>query len=329
MKSKKKTRKRKKNMNSIAAIAVLVAVIVFAVFVVIKNEADRRMTQSPTANVYFYDTITNGLKPEARSITAETNAEKAGFVLEELSMGPKSSNLSASVRPELIKAARITGGNVDVELTGDYYELSSGEEIIGRAAIVLTLSELPFVETVSFNVEGSPLLKPNEQPLGKIKAGNIVAVPNINPQGEIPRTLTLYFAGENENELVTETHTILVNPNESAAKFIIQELIRGPQTEGLLATVPPETKLLDISVTDGVCSVDLSREFTARVMGGTGFERLTIFSVVNSLSEQSDIKSVQFLIEGKRQEQFRNETGFNNLYEAVDIPPVEEAEEEL
>lgn len=41
----------------------------------------------------------------------------------------------------------------------------------------------------------------------------------------------------------------------------MEQLIEGPRKSGLLATIPSETKLITITVVDGVCYVNLDEMF--------------------------------------------------------------------
>ena len=45
--------------------------------------------------------------------------------------------------------------------------------------------------------------------------------------------------------------------NISLEKLVMEQLIEGPRKSGLLATIPSETKLITITVVDGVCYVNL------------------------------------------------------------------------
>ena len=52
-----------------------------------------------------------------------------------------------------------------------------------------------------------------------------------------------------------------------------------------MATLPPETKVLEVFVTArGVAYVDLSKEASQGSLGGSEAELLTVYSVVNSLT---------------------------------------------
>ncbi|MEW5899284.1 MAG: GerMN domain-containing protein [Bacillota bacterium] len=61
-------------------------------------------------------------------------------------------------------------------------------------------------------------------------------------------------------------------------------------------------RLLTLTVQDGVAYVNFSKEFQSKHSGGTAGESMTLYSVVNSLARLQEIKQVQFLLEGQKQE---------------------------
>ena len=88
----------------------------------------------------------------------------------------------------------------------------------------------------------------------------------------------------------------------SLEQLIIQQLIKGPESingadKSLLTTIPAETQINQITVREQICYVDLSKDFLSAVKG---VEReVTLYSIVNSLVELSDINKVQFSIDGE------------------------------
>ena len=77
-------------------------------------------------------------------------------------------------------------------------------------------------------------------------------------------------------------------------------LIWGPQTEGLRATIPEGTRLLGISIVNGLCTVDFSKEFVDNHSGGSAGEIMTLTSILKTLQEFPSIDKVQILVEGQK-----------------------------
>ncbi len=120
----------------------------------------------------------------------------------------------------------------------------------------------------------------------------LAAAPGVSETIEI----VLYFAGGN-GKLVAERREI---PKvEGIARKTINELCQGPLCEDLKPTLPPGTKLLDINIREGLCTVNFSKELILAHSGGVEQEKLTVYSIVNTLTQFSTVKEVQIWVDGK------------------------------
>jgi hypothetical protein len=81
---------------------------------------------------------------------------------------------------------------------------------------------------------------------------------------------------------------------------VVEELVKGSRG-GLGPTLAPETRVLHVFVSArGVAYVDLSKEATVGLPGGSEAELLTVYSVVNSLAANFPaVQRVQILIEDR------------------------------
>ncbi len=133
-----------------------------------------------------------------------------------------------------------------------------------------------------------------------------------NQSGELKNKtpFKLYFINE-QGKLAPETRYIdnneVTKGNETLATALVKELISGPAKGSLLqASIPKDTKVhSNVSIKDGVAVVDLSKDFVDKHQGGKKNEQLTIYSIVNTLTEINDIKTVQFKIDGKVKKEFK------------------------
>jgi spore germination protein GerM len=126
--------------------------------------------------------------------------------------------------------------------------------------------------------------------------------PPISPKpGEEALNVTLYFGDDQAMYLVPEKREVLTK-GLSAPEIVVEELIRGPVDEKLTSVLPKETKLISVSVAEGIAFVNLSKEAQTKHWGGSAGEMMTINSIVLSLTDLEGIKEVQFLIEGEKQE---------------------------
>ena len=114
----------------------------------------------------------------------------------------------------------------------------------------------------------------------------------------------LYFPDNNVDKLHLELREIFVS-NDGTARAAVEGLIEGPLTN-LAPSIPEGTQLLDISILNGVCTVDFSQAFVDNHISGSSNDLMTVYSIVNTLTEFNSIDKVQFLIEGKAGATFGN-----------------------
>lgn len=109
--------------------------------------------------------------------------------------------------------------------------------------------------------------------------------------------VVLYFADEQGN-LVAEKRDI---PKvDGIARMTINELTKGPgEDSALLPTIPPGAQLKDINITDGLCTVDFNGALKENHPGGSSGELLTVYSIVNTLTQFPTIERVQILVDGQ------------------------------
>lgn len=125
----------------------------------------------------------------------------------------------------------------------------------------------------------------------------------------------LYFSDKTGDILVSEKRRIDVaggKTDDSAegadgvelAKSIIEALIDGPEKADLTRTIPSGTVCRTVYIADNKTAyVDFSSDITEKHPGGSAAERLTIYSVVNSLVMNVDtVQRVKILINGHEAE---------------------------
>jgi len=87
--------------------------------------------------------------------------------------------------------------------------------------------------------------------------------------------------------------------NKEVIKAMFKELETPPS--GLEKPLPKGTTLLSATVSaDGVATLDLSSEFQKNFGGGSAGEQMTMYSIVDTLTTLPNVKSVQFLLNGKK-----------------------------
>ncbi|MBZ4645117.1 MAG: germination protein [Petroclostridium sp.] len=268
-------------------------------------------------NLYFTDKENSKILSETREVVVEDTKKLPKIAIQELLKGPVSLEMKKAI-PEGTKLLDIKqeGTLVTVNFSKEYYKSGDIGEIVARFSLVNTLSDLPNIQKVLILVEGKELIGPSGKPFGPLGKDDVVF--EAAPSEKDKTTLTLYFAGNGWENLVPEKRVVVVKDNEPVEKYVIEELIKGPKDKNLFATVPAQTKLLSIETKEGICFVNLSNEFRTEHPGGSAGEIMTIYSIVNSLTELEHINKVQFLIEGQKIETFK---GHMALKEPVERDP--------
>ena len=134
---------------------------------------------------------------------------------------------------------------------------------------------------------------------------------------EVPKLdgkIVLYFKGNEAMKLEKEYRNVSMKRiAENMAKTVVEELLKGPTNEELHSLIPVDTKLLNIESQENTVILDLSNEFIEKQEGESN-ALLAIYSIVNSLTEITEIEQVKFLINGKEMERFKDYFEFDKPF---------------
>jgi germination protein M len=125
--------------------------------------------------------------------------------------------------------------------------------------------------------------------------------PSATSQGTTPGAVILYFANADASAVVPEARTLDI-PNgiskDDYVKFLVEELIKGPQSADLHATIPATVKVLDAHVEDTAAYLDFSQEMLTDHSRGAAGEAMTVYSIVSTLTELEGIDGVMMTVAG-------------------------------
>lgn len=223
--------------------------------------------------------------------------EMADDMLEQLATSSGDVRSIAPIQNFTVTGTTLQNGTLTVFLSSDYEELETVREILTRAALVNTLCQIDGVDSVSFLCGDHPLT--NED-------GSVVMAMNsdmfiFNSGKEIMNyekvRLHLYFANEDGDQLVDTYRNVVYNSNISMERLVVEQVLKGPNSDVVFPTLNPAAKVLSVTTRDGVCYVNLDQAFLTEPYGVTS--QVAIYSLVNSLTELSSVSAVQITIEGK------------------------------
>lgn len=110
------------------------------------------------------------------------------------------------------------------------------------------------------------------------------------------KEVSIYVSDDEGTALKAEKVKIPTGDLEKEAKSAIEKLLQKSDV------IPENTKLLKLSIKDGLAAIDLSRRLIEGHTGGSSAEIQTAYAIVNTLTLNfPEIKEVQILIEGKKE----------------------------
>ena len=190
-------------------------------------------------------------------------------------------------------------GLLTLDFDTRYLETDHVTEILDRAAIVRTLTQIAGVTGVLFLVSGTSLMTSADEPVGVMNADTFIdnAGNEINTYDKT--RMTLYFADDSGEKLIPVLRNVVYNSNVSLERLVMEQLIPGPYTEDAHATVNPALKILSVTLQDEICYVDVSEEILVPPPGIGA--QAALYSVVNSLCEIKGVEQVHFYVNGDDQ----------------------------
>lgn len=112
--------------------------------------------------------------------------------------------------------------------------------------------------------------------------------------------VSLFFANKETGELTPEARMIDIKEimNEPY-KVLMNMLIEGPKNEKFAKVIPDGTKVLNINKEGDTLTIDVSSEFLNYDKNSDIAKNNLIYSIVNTMTELTEINHVKFLINGE------------------------------
>lgn len=280
------------------------------------SREDETAAGQETISAYFINKDETRITPVEIALEGDTPEEQIAAVIGVLKENPEDISLWTPISGYEITDWQIKDTLLTVDVNEEYKKIIPTTEVLIRAALVRTLTQISGVESVMFTVSGEAFTDNLGANVGPMTADMFIdnAGKEINAY-EMVR-LNLYFANETGDALVAiTTQPMAYNSNISLEKLVVEQLINGPgeNTEDAWPVINPETKVLSVTAKDGVCYVNLDSGFLTQYYNVTA--DVVIYSVVNSLVELPNINKVQFVVNGETDVIFRENFNLENEYE--------------
>mgnify|MGYP002277123475 CR=1 FL=1 len=117
--------------------------------------------------------------------------------------------------------------------------------------------------------------------------------------GETGITVNLYFATKDAMYLEAEERIIKSEGVSSKYMETIKQLITGPHSNKLTTTIPQGVEILDIEHRGETAYLNFNEDLVNNHWGGSTGEIMTVYSIVNTMTQFPEISSVKIMIENK------------------------------
>ena len=224
-----------------------------------------------------------------REVQYEPEAEGGEKLVEELLSameGTFNRNDYQSVFPEGLTAAVSTlkDGRLTIDFNDAYKQMDDTREVLLRAAVVQTMTQITDVREVVFTVAGEALLNSENQAVGPMHASSFINSEGDSINAYQYEALPLYFGSRNGTSLTKQMRNVHYASDDSLEKLVV---------------VPSDTVVREIRTEGDLCTVNLSSEFNQAVAGSSVTPEVTVYAIVNSICEScEDITKVQIQVEG-------------------------------
>ena len=305
------------NINILNTCKKMLAVLLVCVFITVSLTGCGASSSKNQFTIYYVNQERTALAEYKTKLDESADAQA---LVNEMDKARKKSTFIPA-RPAYVKVDHVQtdGQNVYIYYTDTYKSMDNATEVLYRAAVVKTLTQLPEVDHVMFYVDGAPATYADGTVIGMMSADDFVEASGSNSADIQSADIKLYFANAKGDKLIPMDMNVTYNKNVPIERVVVEQLINGPGISGYYRTLPANVKLLGISVTDGTCYVNLDSTFVDGMVNAA--EMVPVYSIVNSLCDIPQIDRVQILINGESNRMYREsislETKFTNNEDIV------------
>ena len=294
-------------------IIVLVALVV-GYWLHLSENKETNLTLNPDQfYVYYINETGSQLYPVAVTVDKEKEPEQqAKQLLASLKQDDSDNQYFTALTPDTtISKTKLKDKNFMINLSLDYSDAMIDRQVLCRAALAKTLTQIDGINTVEITVAGEALTI-NDAVVGPFD-GTAYVDYSSSVLSDQMQMVTLYFANGSGDGLVKCEQAVKLDGSTPIETMIVNKIIEGPSDEELKAVIPKGTKVISTSTKEGVCYVDLSQEFLNTLEGVS--DSVTLYAIVNSLSELSTVSKVQFTIAGQTVLSYHEGLALDQLFE--------------
>ena len=257
------------------------------------NPAKFYYCTADTEDVGSYSNELGFLRWEVRDLRLQSPAPE--HILTQYLDGPKTEGLVSPFPKGLgVESVTLEQGLLTIEFNDVFYELRGAALTTAAACIVYTMTQFEGIEFVCLETPQTMLSGLMSVPL---EPSDFVFHDDYTTSDQTE--IRLYFPNQSGRYLREESRRETITDDSGLPVFILRQLLEGPQSATASATFPAGTELLDVQITDGLCSINLNEAFSNHAPQDSMTARLQLLAIVNSLTELETVQYVRFLCNGQ------------------------------
>lgn len=243
--------------------------------------------------VYYPDYSGESMLSKKVSYRSDAGAKKTVNYL----IGQIKDNDEMALPDEIeIKGTKINSDNKEltIDFASGYRSLTGYKETILRASIVKTVLQVKGIKTVSFSIDGQALTDANGTVVGPMSADTFIEDFGKDQAALITKTVKLYYAYQDGKSLVAVARTLHYGSSTGLEQTIVNTLSKAPYESDLRSAYSDSSKILNVSVSDGICFLDIDSSFFTDMAEVS--QDVALYSLVNSLTEVDGINKVSVTV---------------------------------
>lgn len=274
----------------------------------------KRQAEESENVVYYLNKDATTIVPVEYEIRESAPELAAAELLEKLKAMPETVDLRSTI-PESVNLLNcsLDRKQLYLDFSTEYQKMDKATEALVRAALVKTLVQVDEVSFVGIKINGEPLKDSKGNNIGLMNENSFLDNMGSEENATKIDTLNLYFANKSGDKLKSQSTVIEYSANVAVEKVVVEQLISGPAEKGYYPTIPKDTKVMSITTKDGVCYVNLDTGFVAQGYDVLGM--VTIYSIVNSLTELPGISNVQILVNGETSINYKDNISLETIFQ--------------
>lgn len=275
----------------------------------------QEQTEESAVSVYYINKAETKVTPVSRTLESGDKEDQVAEAIEALKENPVELSLRTTVNGYEIQTWEIADTQLILDVSEEYKRIEPTTEVLIRAALVRTLTQIAGIDHVALTVNGEPLTDSLGATVGPMTADMFIdnAGNEINAYEKV--RLKLYFANETGDRLMETSVSCVYSSNISMEKLVVERLVAGPPegTADAYPVINPATKVQSVTVKDGTCYVNFDDSFMTQMYNVTG--DVVIYSIVDSLVELPNVNKVQIAVNGQTDLIYRETFDFSTAFD--------------